>query len=109
MTTTTRPTPQRAADRAATRERPSVVTLEARPGTVPSGKAPVRIFLGTQDEQWRAERIFFYSIERVREPARVYEIHVMKGSDGYPRKEWLAGFRHYRLCLREYTWRVVKL
>jgi len=108
MTTTTRPTPQRAADRAATRERPYVVTLEARPGTVASGKPPVRIFLGTQDEQWRAERIFFYSIERVRDPARVYEIHVMKSLAGYQRKGWRTGFTNYRFAIPDYAGRAGK-
>ncbi len=51
-----------AAEGTATRERPYVVMLDVRPGVPASGKPPVRIFLGTQDEQGRAERIFFYSI-----------------------------------------------
>src|SRR6185295_8203978 len=66
---------------------------------------PVRIFLGTQDEQWRAERIFFYSIERVRDPARVYEIHVMKGLAGYQRKGWRTGFTNYRFAIPDYAGR----
>jgi mitochondrial fission protein ELM1 len=108
MAMTTRSTPQRAAEGAATRERPYVVTLEARPGTVPSGKPPVRIFLGTQDEQARAERIFFYSIERVRDPARVYEIHVMKSLAGYTRKGWRTGFTNYRYAIPDYAGRTGK-
>src|SRR5262245_65956638 len=78
MAMTTRATPQRAAEGAATRERPYVVRLEARPGTVESGRPPVRIFLGTQDEQWRAGRSLFYSIERLRDPARVYATRGME-------------------------------
>ncbi len=107
MAMTTRSTPQRAAE-AAARERPYVVTLEARPGTPASGRPPVRIFLGSQDEQWRAERIFFYSIERVRDPARVYEIHVMKNLAGYLRKGWRTGFTNYRFAIPDYAGRAGK-
>jgi hypothetical protein len=108
MAMTTKSTPQRAAAGGATRERPYVVTLEARPGTPASGRPPVRIFLGTQDEQWRAERVFFYAIERVRDPARVYEIHVMKDLAGYLRKGWRTGFTNYRFAIPDYAGRAGK-
>ncbi len=108
MTMSTKSTPERAAAGAATRERPYVVRLEARAGTPASGKPPVRIFLGTQDEQGRAERVFFYSIERVRDPARVYEIHVMKGLSGYVRKGWRTGFTNYRFAIPDYAGRAGK-
>jgi len=99
MTMSTTVPPERAAAAAAMRERPYVVTLEARSGMPASGKPPVRIFLGSQDEQWRAERVFFYAIERVRDPARVYEVHVMKGLAGYHRKGWRTGFTNYRFAI----------
>jgi mitochondrial fission protein ELM1 len=108
MAMTTKSTPQRAAEGAAARERPYVVTLEPRPGTPASGRPPVRIFLGTQDEQWRAERIFFYSIEQVRDPARTYEVHVMKGLAGYVRKGWRTGFTNYRFAIPDYAGRTGK-
>jgi len=108
MTLTTRSTPERAADGGTGRERPYVVTLEARPGTPASAKPPVRIFLGTQDEQWRAERVFFYAIERVRDPARAYEIHVMKNLAGYQRKGWRTGFTNYRFAIPDYAGRTGK-
>ena len=108
MAMTTKSTPRRAAEGAATRERPYVVMLDVRPGVPASGKPPVRIFLGTQDEQGRAERIFFYSIERVRDPARVYEIHVMKSLAGYVRKGWRTGFTNYRFAIPDYAERTGK-
>ncbi len=108
MAMTTKLTPQRAVAGAATRGRPAVVTLEARPGMPASGRPPVRIFLGTQDEQWRAERVFFYAIERVRDPARVYEVHVMKGLAGYHRKGWRTGFTNYRFAIPDYAGRTGK-
>jgi mitochondrial fission protein ELM1 len=108
MTMSTKSTLERAATGAATRERPYVVRLEPRPGVPASGKPPVRIFLGTQDEQWRAERIFFYSIERARDPARVYEIHVMKGLAGYVCKGWRTGFTNYRFAIPDYAGRTGK-
>ncbi|MGH6927524.1 MAG: hypothetical protein ACREEV_04330, partial [Dongiaceae bacterium] len=90
------------------RERPYVVALGPRPGAVPSSKPPVRIFLGTQDEQYRAERIFFYSIERVRDPARVYEVHVMKNLAGFNRRGWRTGFTNYRFAIPDYAERTGK-
>ena len=61
---------------------PTPVILGVRPGATPSSLPPVRIFLGTEEAQYRAERIFFYSIEKVRDPGRVYEIHLMKNVAG---------------------------
>jgi mitochondrial fission protein ELM1 len=89
------------------RERPYVVELGVRPG-VTSSKPPVRIFLGTQDEQDRAERIFFYSIERVRDPARVYQIHVMKNLAGFNRRGWRTGFTNYRFAIPDFGGRAGK-
>ena len=90
---------------AAMRDRPYIVTLGVRAGVMPSGKPPVRIFLGTQDEQYRAERIFFYAIERVRDPARVYQIHVMKNLAGFVRKGWRTGFTNYRFAIPDFAGR----
>src|SRR5215470_9705559 len=108
MTITRRSLAERAASVRGQRDRPYVVTLEARNGTQASDKAPVRIFLGTQDEQWRAERIFFYAIEQVRDPARTYEIHVMKNLAGYIRKGWRTGFTNYRFAIPDYAGRTGK-
>jgi mitochondrial fission protein ELM1 len=74
---------------------PRVITLEVRPGASPSPKPPVRIFLGTEPSQYRAERVFLWSIEQVRDPGRVYEIHVMKSLPGFRRWFWNTGFTNY--------------
>jgi mitochondrial fission protein ELM1 len=103
LTSTLPPRPPMATARR--QDHPYVVTLNARPGVAPSRKPPVRIFLGSQDEQHRAERIFFYSIERVRDPSRVYEIHVMKNLAGFVRRGWRTGFTNYRFAITDFAGR----
>lgn len=67
----------------------------------PSDKPPVRIFLGTEAVQFRAERAFVWSVERVRDPARQYEIYLMRDFAGYERRLWLTGFTNYRFAIPE--------
>jgi mitochondrial fission protein ELM1 len=59
----------------------------------------VRIFLGTEDAQFRAERVFCYAIERVRDPGRTYEIVLMKNLPGFERAGWRTGFTNYRFAV----------
>jgi mitochondrial fission protein ELM1 len=66
-------------------------------------RSPVRIFVGTEDGQWRAERIFVWSVEQVRDPSRVYEIHLMKRLPGFNDKRWLTGFTNYRFVIPHLT------
>ncbi len=81
------------------REQPEVVLLGAEAGQAPSPLPPVRIFLGTEDGQYRAERVFVWSILQVRDPARVYEIHLMKNLAGFDRRGWRTGFTCYRFAI----------
>ena len=83
---------------------PDCIVLGVKPGVAPSPKPPVRIFLGTQPEQYRPERVFFWSVEQVRDPSRVYEIYLMKGMSGY-RRTWLwnTGFTNYRFAIPYYA------
>ena len=83
------------------RDQPECVVLPPRPGTVPSDRPPVRIFLGTEPAQYRAERIFFWSIERHRDPARTYEVYRMSDLAGFDRKGWRTGFTKYRFAIPE--------
>lgn len=78
-----------------------MVRLPGRAGVSRTGKPPVRIFLGTEDGQWRAERIFLFSIEQVRDPARDYEIYFMKNLAGFDRRRWRTGFTNYRFAIPE--------
>lgn len=75
------------------------VVLEARPG---AHVAPaVRIFLGTRPDQYRAERVFFYSLLRVRNPDRRYEVYRLTGlANGRFAVPELAG-RHGRAIYNE--------
>ena len=97
--------PRPSAAATALRDRPYIVTLGVRPGATPSDKPPVRIFLGTEDQQYRAERVFFYAIERIRDPSRVYEIHVMKNLAGFVRTGWRTGFTNYRFAIPDFAGR----
>lgn len=87
------------------RRDPECVVLPPRPGVRPSDKPPVRIFLGTEDAQYRAERIFFWSIEKVRDPSRVYEIYLMKNIAGFNRRGWRTGFTNYRFAIPDFAGR----
>ena len=78
---------------------PEKIILEVREGTASSGKTPVRIFVGSESAQGRAERILIWSIEQVRDPARVYEIYLMKELKGFDRGKWLTGFTNYRFAI----------
>lgn len=84
-----------------TQTRPLCLKLPPKPGVTPSDKPPVRIFLGTEAVQFRAERAFVWSVERVRDPSRTYEIHLMKDFTGFERRLWLTGFTNYRFMIPE--------
>ena len=77
-------------------EAPECVVLEARGEAT---NAPVRIFLGTEPAQHRAERIFVWSVEQVRDPARRYEIHLMKRLPRFRDRGWTTGFTNYRYAI----------
>jgi mitochondrial fission protein ELM1 len=90
-------------DASGMRDKPECVVLGVAEGVEPSPKPPVRIFLGTEPAQYRAERIFVWSIEQVRDPSRVYEIHLMKELSGFNRRRWLTGFTNYRFAIPHYA------
>ncbi|MFO1036927.1 MAG: ELM1/GtrOC1 family putative glycosyltransferase [Geminicoccaceae bacterium] len=81
------------------REHPDLIRLDVVEGVQPSDKPPVRIFLGTEDGQYRAERIFVYTIVKHRDPARIYEIYLMKNLTGFDRRAWRTGFTNYRFAI----------
>lgn len=81
------------------RERPECIVLGPREGVTPSAQPPVRIFVGTESEQYRAERVFVWSVEQARDPARVYEIYLMGDLLGFDRRRWLTGFTNYRFAI----------
>jgi len=82
-----------------TRPAPECIRLDVEPGAVPSGKPPVRIFVGTESAQYRAERILVWSVKKVRDPSRVYEIYLMKNLEGFDRRSWKTGFTCYRFAI----------
>ena len=80
---------------------PEAIVLDVRPGATPSERPPVRIFVGTEPSQYRAERVFLWSIDQVRDPGRVYEIHLMKSLPGFRDWLWNTGFTNYRFAVPE--------
>jgi uncharacterized protein len=83
----------------ADRAEPDRIVMGVRPGHAPSPQPPVRIFLGTERGQFRAERTFLWSIEKHRDPGRVYEIHLMKHLTGFRDAFWLTAFTNYRFAI----------
>ena len=81
-----------------TRAHPQVVVLRPHRAAA-SAKPPVRIFVGTEPGQYRAERVFVWSVEQVRDPSRSYEIYLMKDLAGFDRSRWLTGFTNYRFAI----------
>lgn len=81
------------------RTKPDVIRFDPEPGVEPSGKPPVRIFLGTEPAQARAERVFIWSVKQSRDPSRAYEIHLMKDLKGFDRHGWKTGFTNYRYAI----------
>ena len=55
--------------------------------------------MGTEPHQHRAERILVWSITQVRDPARRYEIYLMKDLAGFDRRGWKTSFTYYRYAI----------
>ncbi len=81
------------------RKSPVLVSLDPQPGVPASGKPPVRIFVGTEPSQYRAERALVWSIAQVRDKSRRYEIYLMKDLKGFDRSRWKTGFTHFRYAI----------
>lgn len=85
------------------RNSPDRIVLGVRDGQRPSSKPPVRIYLGTERGQFRAERVFIWSVEKHRDPSRIYEIYLMRDLAGFRRRFWLTGFTNYRFAIPEFA------
>lgn len=91
-------------DRPPARHRtPDRIVLGVKPGKRPSDRPPVRIFLGTERGQFRAEQAFIWSVEKHRDPSRIYEIHLLRDLSGFKRGFWLTGFTNYRFAIPEFA------
>jgi hypothetical protein len=75
------------------------VRFDVLPGAVAVDRPPVRIFLGTEPAQHRAERVFFYSLRKVRHPGRVYEVYRMTRLPGFAQGRWRTGFTNFRFAI----------
>lgn len=75
------------------------VRLQVAPGHSPDPRPPVRIFVGTEPVQHRAERVFFHALRKVRNPARVYEVYRMLRLPGFAQGRWRTGFTNFRFAI----------
>jgi len=75
------------------------VVFPARPDAPPSDRPPVEIYLGTEPAQYRANRVFGWSIEKVRDPGREVRIHLMSELPGFNRRGWTTGFTNFRFAI----------
>ena len=87
----------------ARRVQPERVVLGVQDGVQPGIKPPVRMFLGSEPAQYRAERVFIWSVEQHRDPSRAYEIYLMKELVGFDRRGWLTGFTNYRFAIPHFA------
>tara|TARA_R110000823_G_scaffold119998_11_gene244419 strand:+ start:2648 stop:3541 length:894 start_codon:yes stop_codon:yes gene_type:complete len=92
----------RASRDAGQRRAPARLDLPAENGKG-AGEPPVRIFIGTEPAQHRAERVLLWSIYRNRNVGRHYEIYLMKDLAGFDRRKWKTGFTAYRYAIPEFT------
>jgi uncharacterized protein len=70
-----------------------------RAGHRPSAQPPVDIYVGSERSQFRAELTLLWSIDKYRDPARLYRVHVMRDLEGFKRRLWLTGFTNYRFAI----------
>lgn len=75
------------------------IVLPVREGVTPNLRPPVRIFLGTEAAQYRADRVLVWSIEKVRDPSRVYEVTLLQDLPGFDRSRWTTSFTNYRFAI----------
>lgn len=73
------------------------VVFEAAAGA--PARPAVRLFLGTEPAQHRAERVFFYALAQVRDPQRRYEVYRMIDLPGFRQEGWRTGFTNYRFAI----------
>jgi hypothetical protein len=78
---------------------PTLAAFPPEPGVTPDPRPPVRIFIGAEPGQNRAERVLVWSILKHRDPARAYEVYLMKDLAGFARRYWKTGFTNYRYAI----------
>ncbi len=83
--------------------RPDRIVYGVAEAVVPNGKPPVRIYIGSEPGQYRPERVLVWSVLEHRDPARVYEIYLMKELAGFDRRGWTTGFTNYRFAIPHYA------
>ena len=84
-------------------QRPAPVKLELPVQCDGGTRDTVRIYIGSEPSQHRAERVLLWSIQKYRDPDRSYEIHIMKDLRGFDRKNWKTGFTAYRYAIPEFA------
>ncbi|MEZ5598475.1 MAG: class I SAM-dependent methyltransferase [Pseudomonadales bacterium] len=82
------------------RREPILVDLPpVTPATTPDPRPCVRIYVGTEPAQFRAERVLVWSILKHRDPGRHYQVYLMSNLRGFDRSDWKTGFTNYRYAV----------
>ncbi len=85
------------------RTSPILIRLDPVADVTPVNKQPVRIYVGTESKRCRTERLFVWSLLQVRDPARCYEIYLMKDLEGFERRGWSTAYSGYRYAVPTFT------
>lgn len=81
---------------------PTLLVIDAD-NNAPSELTAVRIYVGTESSQHRAERVLLWSIYQQRNSQRRYEIYLMHDLAGFTRRGWKTGFTAYRYAIPEFA------
>ena len=84
---------------------PIQMDFPPEPGAALDPRPPVRIYIGTEAGQARAERVLVWSILKHRQPSRAYEIYAMRDIAGFEHNAWKTGFSHYRYAIPDFAGR----
>ena len=80
---------------------PERVVLPRRPGTPQRGSRRCASSSAPSRRSGAPSACFVWSIERVRDPARDYEITLLRELPGFERRGWTTGFTNYRFAIPE--------
>lgn len=69
------------------------------PAEATAAAPPVRIFVGTDPSEFRLLRVLAWSIGRLRDRGRDYELHVVSSLAGLPRSRWWTPHEGYRAAV----------
>ncbi|MEZ5932251.1 MAG: hypothetical protein R3F54_09910 [Alphaproteobacteria bacterium] len=89
--------PSRAGYPEGCRDQPEVIRMPA--DSPDDAGPPVRIFVGSDSADWRAERALVWSVLQQRNPKRSYDLYLLKELKGVDREGWPSPYAGYRFAV----------